>query len=79
MQKEMLVLQETVIDSMGAFLVYAPMELLTDTWIVKGGDAIKVPIFHSGIIVSRDGRLSSDRDSTTNAENNSILTVNFEI
>ncbi|KAH0634955.1 hypothetical protein KY284_037741 [Solanum tuberosum] len=79
MQKEMLVLQETSIDSMGAFLVYAPIKLPTVTSIVNGGDATKVPILPSGIIISPDGRLSSDRDSTANAENCSILTVTFQI
>ncbi|KAG5587439.1 hypothetical protein H5410_047873 [Solanum commersonii] len=79
MQKEMLVLQETNIDSMGAFLVYAPIELPTVTSIVNGGDATKVPILPSGIIISPDGHLSSDRDSTANAENGSILTVTFQI
>ncbi|XP_049406071.1 homeobox-leucine zipper protein HDG12-like [Solanum stenotomum] len=79
MQKELLVLQETNIDRMGAFLVYAPIELPKVTSIVKGGDATKVPILPLGIIISPDGRLSSDRDSTANAQNGSILIVAFQI
>nr|XP_019071012.2 homeobox-leucine zipper protein HDG11-like isoform X2 [Solanum lycopersicum] len=79
MQKEMLVIQETSIDSMGAFLVYAPIDLQAITSIVNGGDVKRVPILPSGITISPDGRLSSDRDSTANAENGSILTVTFQI
>nr|XP_025883818.1 homeobox-leucine zipper protein HDG8-like [Solanum lycopersicum] len=79
MHKEMLVLEETSIDEMGAFLVYAPIDLRAITSIINGGDATKVPIFPSGIIISPDGRLSSNRDNTANAQNGSILTVTFQI
>ncbi|KAL3328319.1 hypothetical protein AABB24_035781, partial [Solanum stoloniferum] len=79
MHKELLVLEETSIDEMGAFLVYAPIELRAITSIVNGGDATKVPILPSGIIISPDGRLSSNRDNTANAHNGSILTVAFQI
>ena len=60
----MLVLQETSIDSMGEFLVYAPIELQTITTIVNGDDATKVSISPSSIIISTDGRLSLNRDNT---------------
>ncbi|XP_055816304.1 homeobox-leucine zipper protein HDG8-like [Solanum dulcamara] len=80
MQKEMLVLQETNIDGMGAFLIYAPIDLPTVTAIVNGDDAThQVPILPSGIIISPDGRLASSRDNTVNAQNGSILTVAFQI
>ncbi|KAG5587444.1 hypothetical protein H5410_047878 [Solanum commersonii] len=79
MHKEMLMLEETSIDEMGAFLVYAPIELQAITSIVNGGDATKVPILPSGIIISPDGRLSSNRDDAANAQNGSILTVAFQI
>ncbi|XP_015057486.2 homeobox-leucine zipper protein HDG11-like [Solanum pennellii] len=79
MHKEMFVLEETSIDEMGAFLVYAPIDLRAITSIVNGGDATKVPILPSGIIISPDGRLSSNRDNTANAQNGSILTVTFQI
>ncbi|XP_015087432.1 homeobox-leucine zipper protein ROC8-like [Solanum pennellii] len=79
MHKEMLVLEETSIDEMGAFLVYAPIEIRAITSIVNGVDATKVPILPSGIIISPDGRLSSNSDGTANAQNGSILTVAFQI
>ncbi|XP_019071156.2 homeobox-leucine zipper protein HDG11-like [Solanum lycopersicum] len=79
MYKEMLVLEEKSINEMGAFLVYAPIELRVITSIVNGCDATKVPILPSGIIISPDGRLSSNRYNTANAQNGSILTVVFQI
>ncbi|XP_015087599.1 homeobox-leucine zipper protein HDG8-like [Solanum pennellii] len=79
MYKEMLVLEEKSINEMGAFLVYAPIELRAITSIVNGCDATKVPILPSGIIISPDGRLSSNRYNTANAQNGSILTVVFQI
>ncbi|XP_049379986.1 homeobox-leucine zipper protein ROC8-like [Solanum stenotomum] len=79
MQKEKLVLQESSIDEMGAFLIFAPIELPTITSIVNGHDATKVPILPSGIIISPDGRLVSNRGNTANAQNGSILTVTFQI
>lgn len=43
MQTEnMLVFQESSIDEMGAFLIYAPIDLPTINSIVNGGDAKKV-------------------------------------
>ena len=59
----MLVLEETTIDEMGAFLVYAPIELQTITTIVNGDDTTKVPISPSSIIISINGWLSSSRDN----------------
>ena len=76
---EKLVLQESSIDEMGAFLIFAPLELPTMTSIFNGHDATKVPILPSGIIISPDGRLVSDRGNTENAQNGSILTVTFQI
>ena len=61
MHKEMLVLEETSIDEMGAFLVYAPIDLRAVTSIVNGGDATKVFIFPLGIILSLDGHLSFEQ------------------
>ena len=48
-------------DIMVAFLVYAPIELPRVTSIVNGGDATKVSVLPLGIIISLDGRLSSEQ------------------
>ncbi|XP_027767766.1 homeobox-leucine zipper protein HDG11-like [Solanum pennellii] len=79
MHKEMLVLEETSTDEMGAFLVNTPVELQTITSIIIGGDATKVLILPSGIIITHDGQLYSNRDNTANAQNSSVLAVSFQI
>ena len=61
MHKEMLVLEETSIDEMGAFFVYAPIDLRAINSIVNGGDATKVSVLPLEIIISLDGRLSSEQ------------------
>ncbi|KAK4369740.1 hypothetical protein RND71_009215 [Anisodus tanguticus] len=70
----MLALQETNIDQMGAFLIYAPIDLPTFASIITGEDTTKIPILPSGFIISSDGRLGSG-----NSPNGSILTVAFQI
>uniref|UniRef100_M1B3L6 Homeobox protein GLABRA2 n=1 Tax=Solanum tuberosum TaxID=4113 RepID=M1B3L6_SOLTU len=74
-ENNMLVLQESSIDKMGAFLIYGPIDSTTYTSFLNGGDGEKVVILPSGIIISPDGRLASDMNSNGNAQNGSILTV----
>ncbi|KAG5579741.1 hypothetical protein H5410_050368 [Solanum commersonii] len=74
----MLVLQESSIDKMGAFLIYGPIDSTTYTSFLNGGYGEKVVILPSGIIISHDGRLASDMNSNGNAQNGSILTVAFQ-
>ncbi|XP_049344707.1 homeobox-leucine zipper protein HDG8-like [Solanum verrucosum] len=74
----MLVLQESSIDKMGAFLIYGPIDSTTYTSFLNGVDGEKVVILPSGIIISPDGRLASDMNSNGNAQNGSILTVAFQ-
>ena len=60
-ENNMLLLEESSIDEMGAFLIYGPIDLPIVTSIAIGGDATKVDIFPLGIIISLDGRLSSEQ------------------
>ncbi|MCE3216419.1 hypothetical protein HAX54_006438 [Datura stramonium] len=78
-ENNMLVLQESSIDEMGAFIIYAPIDLRTITSIINGDDSKKVSILPSGLIISPDGRLTSDREDARNASDGSILTVAFQI
>ncbi|XP_016549930.1 homeobox-leucine zipper protein HDG1 [Capsicum annuum] len=75
----MLIIQESSIDEMGGFIIYAPIDLLTFTSVINGGDATKVSILPSGITISPDGQLASTSRSTGNAQDGSILTVAFKI
>ncbi|WMV24172.1 hypothetical protein MTR67_017557 [Solanum verrucosum] len=75
----MLVLQESGIVEIRAFLIYASIDALTVNSIVNGGDAKKVTTLPSGFIISPDGRYSLGRDNNGNAQNGSILTIAFQI
>lgn len=75
----MLLLQETNIDPMGAFIIYAPIDLPTVTSIINGEDTTQIPILPSGFIISPDGRLAADRDSNGISQTGSLLTVAFQI
>ncbi|KAH0751768.1 hypothetical protein KY285_004916 [Solanum tuberosum] len=77
-ENKMLLLEESSIDEMGAFLIYAPIDLPIVTSIANGGDATKVDIFPLGIIISLDGRLASERGNNGSAKDGSILTVAFQ-
>ncbi|KAF3642636.1 putative homeobox-leucine zipper protein HDG8-like [Capsicum annuum] len=78
-ESNMLIIQESSIDEMGGFIIYAPIDLLTFTSVINGGDATKVSILPSGITISPDGQLASTSRSTGNAQDGSILTVAFKI
>ncbi|KAG5579744.1 hypothetical protein H5410_050371 [Solanum commersonii] len=70
---------QSSIDEMGAFLIYAPVDLpIVTSSIANGGDATKVDIFPLGIIISPDGRLASERGNNGSAKDGSILTVAFQ-
>ncbi|KAK4723916.1 hypothetical protein R3W88_026695 [Solanum pinnatisectum] len=66
-ENNMLLLEESSIDEMGAFLMYAPIDLPIVTSIANGG-----------IIISPDGRLASERGNNGSAKDGSILTVAFQ-
>ncbi|XP_075081982.1 homeobox-leucine zipper protein ROC8-like [Nicotiana tabacum] len=78
-ENNMLLLQETNIDPMGAFIIYAPIDLPTVTSIINGEDTTQIPILPSGFIISPDGRLAADRDSNGILQTGSLLTVAFQI
>ncbi|KAG5610397.1 hypothetical protein H5410_021678 [Solanum commersonii] len=78
-EKNMLVLQDSSIDELGAFLIYAPIDLSTVKSIFNGGDAKKVSIFPSGFIICPDGHHNLDTYNIENAQNGSIFTMDFQI
>ncbi|KAH0681174.1 hypothetical protein KY290_021050 [Solanum tuberosum] len=78
-ENNILVLQESGIDEIGAFLIYAPIDAPTVNLIINGGDAKKVTTLPSGFIISPYGHYSLGRDNNGNAQNGSILTIAFQI
>ncbi|KAL2521958.1 homeobox-leucine zipper protein ROC8 [Forsythia ovata] len=54
---KMLMLQETSMDSLGAMIIYTPIELQSITSTMNGEDITKIPILPSGYVISSDGSL----------------------
>ncbi|EYU41404.1 hypothetical protein MIMGU_mgv1a0024752mg, partial [Erythranthe guttata] len=83
-ENKMVVLQESSIDSLGAAIIYAPMDLKALLSVVNGDDATKIPILPSGFVISTDGRASSRGTNGASTSSNtgsggSLLTVAFQI
>ncbi|GER27243.1 homeobox-leucine zipper family protein, partial [Striga asiatica] len=83
-ETKMLMLQESSLDSLGAQLIYAPMDLPTIISVVNGENNTKIPILPSGYIISGDGRpnkanAASSSSNANNSSNGSLLTVAFQI
>ncbi|KAL7135387.1 hypothetical protein ABFS83_11G091900 [Erythranthe nasuta] len=82
-ENKMVVLQESSIDSLGAAIIYAPMDLKALLSAVKGDDATKIPILPSGFVISTDGRARRGTNGASTSSNTgscgSLLTVAFQI
>ncbi|EPS61621.1 hypothetical protein M569_13173, partial [Genlisea aurea] len=71
-EMNILMLQESSIDSEGALIIYAPVNLQSVVSVVSGEDTAMVPILPSGFVISGDGRGGALNDG-------SLLTVSFQI
>ncbi|CAA0813484.1 Homeobox-leucine zipper protein HDG11 [Striga hermonthica] len=83
-ETKMLMLQESSLDSLGALLIYAPMDLPTIISVVNGEDNMRIPILPSGYVISGDGRTNkanaaSSSSNPNNSSTGSLLTVAFQI
>lgn len=75
-QNNMLILQESCIDSSGCLVVYSPVDLPAINMAMSGEDPTYIPLLPSGFTISPDGR--SDRGNSTkiNIEQASSSTSN---
>ncbi|KAL3835296.1 hypothetical protein ACJIZ3_010032 [Penstemon smallii] len=92
-QNNMLILQESCIDSSGSIVVYCPVDLPAINIAMSGEDPSYIPLLPSGFTISPDGRqdqfklegLSLDEPSTSSNPNlsarssGSLITVVFQI
>lgn len=86
-QNNMLILQESCIDSSGSLVVYCPVELPAINLAMSGEDPSYIPCLPSGFAISPDGRLdqgdgaSSSSSSHVNLgrSSGSLITVAFQI
>ncbi|PIN04592.1 hypothetical protein CDL12_22872 [Handroanthus impetiginosus] len=85
-QNNMLILQESCIDSSGSLVVYCPIELPAINLAMSGEDPSYIPLLPSGFTISPDGKLEhrgvpTDGASTSSNVNSSgsLITVVFQI
>ncbi|CAN7086383.1 unnamed protein product [Brassica oleracea var. botrytis] len=83
----MLILQETSIDSSGALVVYSPVDLSALNIAMNGDDTSYIPILSSGFAISPDGnrnsRPSAEQGGASSSSGygggGSLITVGFQI
>lgn len=68
--EHMVIFQESSIDDLGGYVVYAPIDKLDAYMIVNGCDSSKKLILPSGFTISRDGREGNE---------GSLLTMCFQV
>ncbi|XP_073128696.1 homeobox-leucine zipper protein HDG11-like [Henckelia pumila] len=82
-KENMLMLQESCVDPLGAMMIYAPIELQAINSAVIGEDTKKIPILPSGYLISTDGRsdkgIGASTSSGTCNSSGSLLTIAFQI
>lgn len=86
-QNNMLILQESCIDSSGSLVIYCPVDLPAINIAMSGEDPSYIPLLPSGFTISPDGRLdqgdgASSSSSTTASmgrSGGSLITVVFQI
>uniref|UniRef100_M4CI13 Uncharacterized protein n=1 Tax=Brassica campestris TaxID=3711 RepID=M4CI13_BRACM len=82
----MLILQETSIDSSGALVVYSPVDLSALNIAMNGDDTSYIPLLSSGFAISPDGNRNSPSAEQGGASSSSgyggggsLITVGFQI
>ncbi|PHT53491.1 Homeobox-leucine zipper protein HDG12 [Capsicum baccatum] len=89
-QNNMLILQESCIDSSGALVVYSPVDVPVINIAMSGEDPTYIPLLPSGFTISPDGRqLNAEAASCSSSSNattigggrsgGSLITVVFQI
>ncbi|XP_008240378.1 PREDICTED: homeobox-leucine zipper protein HDG11 [Prunus mume] len=83
-QNNMLMLQESCIDSSGSLVVYSPVDLPSINIAMSGEDPSYIPLLPSGFTISPDGRPEQGDGASTSSCNvhgsgGSLVTVAFQI
>ncbi|GFZ09718.1 homeodomain GLABROUS 12 [Actinidia rufa] len=82
-ENNVLVLQESSVDPLGAIVAYAPIDRKYIEMVISGADSCNIPILPSGFIIASDGHpVPIDGASSSCATANpsgSLLTVVFQI
>lgn len=83
-QNNMLILQESCIDSSGSLVVYCPVDLPAMNVAMSGEDPSSIPLLPSGFTILPDGRRdqgegTSSSSDVNNRSGGSLVTVAFQI
>lgn len=83
-ESNMLMLQDSCIDSLGSLVVYAPIDVPAMNMAMSGEDSSNIPILPSGFVISSDGHPETGSAGASTSENTgrsggSLVTVAFQI
>ncbi|KAB5524278.1 hypothetical protein DKX38_022027 [Salix brachista] len=86
-QNNMLILQESCVDSSGSLVVYCPVDLPAINIAMSGEDPSYIPLLPSGFTISPDGRRDQGDGASTSSNtqgsmarlSGSLITVAFQI
>ncbi|KAL4632954.1 hypothetical protein ACB092_04G087100 [Castanea dentata] len=85
-QNNMLILQESCMDSSGSVIVYCPVDLPAINIAMSGEDPSYIPLLPSGFTISPDGRAEQGDGASTSSSTHghgrsggSLITVAFQI
>lgn len=77
-QSNMLILQESLTDPTGSFVIYAPVDIVAMNVVLNGGDPDYVALLPSGFAILPDGSEAATH-GTELGPTGSLLTVAFQI
>ncbi|KAG6420911.1 hypothetical protein SASPL_117455 [Salvia splendens] len=77
-QNNMLILQESCVDSSGSLVVYCPVDLPAINMAMSGEDPSYFPLLPSGFTISPDGR-AQEGGASSSIGSGSLITVAFQI
>ncbi|KAI6704489.1 hypothetical protein NL676_007451 [Syzygium grande] len=78
-QSNMLILQESCTDSVGAYVIYAPVDIVAMNVVLNGGDPDYVALLPSGFAILPDGPEFGGENILEIGSGGSLLTVAFQI
>ena len=84
-ENNVVVVQETISDSLGYMIVYAPLDAQGLNMVINGEDSSTLPVLPSGFVITDDGRPNhmaagpSSNGGSVQGSGGSLITVAFQI
>ncbi|KAL9684253.1 hypothetical protein QQ045_021688 [Rhodiola kirilowii] len=73
------ILQESFVDLLGYYLVFAPLELTAINMVITGLSSSNTFVLPSGFVITGDGRGNDPTNKFSKEDGSSLLTVTFQI